>query len=140
MSQHVEGRLKASIPDAFRGEPVLFAYLYGSHARGDTHPRSDVDVAVYLDPSVPATAHLGQALAIAGQVERSAGIGPVEVLVLNSAPLPVVGRVIEERVVIYSRDEPARVEFESVRHRQFLDFEIHARPLAEALLRRVARS
>lgn len=27
---------------------VIFAYLYGSYARGKTHPFSDVDIAVYL--------------------------------------------------------------------------------------------
>ena len=28
---------------------ILEAYLFGSHARGDAHRRSDVDVAVYID-------------------------------------------------------------------------------------------
>lgn len=28
---------------------VLLAYLYGSYARGNSHRRSDIDIAVYLD-------------------------------------------------------------------------------------------
>jgi uncharacterized protein YutE (UPF0331/DUF86 family) len=43
---------------AFAGEPVVFGYLFGSEATGKTHPRSDVDVAVYLEASVPRDRYL----------------------------------------------------------------------------------
>jgi len=62
----------------------------------------------------------------------------VEVVVLNDAPLPLMGRAVKERTVIYSRDEPARVAFESLTIREFLDSEIHARPLDERFLRDIA--
>lgn len=51
-------------------------------------------------------------------------------------PPPLVGRVLQRRVVIYSRDEPARVRFESRRLRGFLDFQIRAEPLDRAVLER----
>lgn len=39
--------------EVFDGSPVLFVYLHGPQITGCTHPRSDVDVAVYLDESTP---------------------------------------------------------------------------------------
>jgi predicted nucleotidyltransferase len=36
--------------NTFFGEsPVLFAYLYGSYAVHQTHPFSDLDIAVYIE-------------------------------------------------------------------------------------------
>src|SRR5919106_662417 len=46
-------RLREAASQAFEGEPVIFAYLFGSQATGKTHARSDVDVAVYVEDSVP---------------------------------------------------------------------------------------
>jgi hypothetical protein len=65
-------------------------------------------------------------------------VSGVEVLVLNGAPLPIRGRVVRQRVVIYSRDEPARVAFESRTLREFFDFQIHAAPMDEQMLRETA--
>jgi predicted nucleotidyltransferase len=45
--------LRESARAVFEAEPVLFAYLYGSRVTGRTHRFSDVDVAVYLEESVP---------------------------------------------------------------------------------------
>lgn len=131
-------RLRESTPAALDEEPVLFAYLFGSHATGAAHPRSDVDVAVMLEDSVPKEERLETSLRLARRLAEASGLGEIEVVVLNAAPLPLVGRAISTREVIYSRNEPARVEFESRRHREFLDFQIHAEPLARALLRRAA--
>jgi predicted nucleotidyltransferase len=47
-------RLKAAAAAVLHDAPVRFAYLYGSVARGDAHPGSDVDVAVMFERSVPA--------------------------------------------------------------------------------------
>ena len=103
---------------------MIFAYLFGSHASGRPHRFSDVDVAVLLDESVTQHDCLDCSLALAGLLSDGADIGNVEVLVLNDAPLRLVGRVIQQRRVLYSCDELARVYFESLKLRQFLDFEL----------------
>lgn len=62
----------------------------------------------------------------------------VDLVLLDQAPLPLVGRALQSRIVIYSRDEPARVRFESRRLREFLDFQIKAEPLDRLLLAQIA--
>jgi hypothetical protein len=53
--------------------------------------------------------HLELRLRLAAAVEREAGFGPVEVVVLDDAAIGLAGRVITGGVVVYSRDGPARV-------------------------------
>src|SRR5918996_6061684 len=137
MAEDVFRRLREAASRALEGEPVVFAYLFGSQAKGKTHPRSDVDVAVYVEDSGPQDRYLDLRLKLPAGLER-ARVGNVEVLVLNEAPLPLKGRVVRERKILYSRDEAARVRFETRTLDDFLDFEIHARPLAQALLRATA--
>jgi hypothetical protein len=87
---------------------------------------------------MPADAVLDLRLRLGADLERRAGVGEIDLVILNDLPLRVRGRAIRERVVIYSRDEALRVRFESLTMREFLDFEIHAEPLDRALLGRIA--
>jgi len=41
------------LDEVFERHGVMLAYLYGSQARGDAGPLSDVDVAVLFIPDVP---------------------------------------------------------------------------------------
>ncbi|HWB71136.1 MAG TPA: nucleotidyltransferase domain-containing protein [Egibacteraceae bacterium] len=132
--QQLRDAAAAALSDA----PVRFLYLFGSAATGRARPDSDVDIAVYLDPSLPRERYLDVSLDLAHRLETATRLGPVDVLALNDAPLPLAGRVLRERVVVYSRDEPLRVRFESLKLREFLDFQIHAQPLDLALLRAMA--
>lgn len=131
-------RLREAAPRSFDGTPVVFAYLFGSVAAGRAGPASDVDVAVYVEPELPQERRLDLSLELAGRLSETSGVGGIEVLVLNDAPLPIRGRAVRERAVLYSRDEPARVAYESLTLGEFFDFQIHARPLDERMLRDIA--
>jgi hypothetical protein len=100
---------------------VLFAYLFGSHSTGRAGPLSDVDIAVYLDDSVDA---LDTRLTLIDVVSRHLGSDRVDVVVLNSAPIALAGRVVESRRVILDRDPFARHRYESSIIRQFGDFRL----------------
>jgi len=116
--------------------PVVFAYLYGSHAQGGARPDSDVDVAVLLDPGVTAPESLASRAADA--LTTRSRVGGIEVTVLNDAPIRFLGRVLRSRVVLYSRDEPARVEFESRIGRMADDVEVWAAETDRELLTAIA--
>ena len=42
-----------AIADYFKTQPVLKAWIFGSFARGEETPQSDVDILVVLDPNSP---------------------------------------------------------------------------------------
>ena len=44
-------KIQQTIADYFKTQPVLKAWLFGSFARGEETPLSDVDILVILDPS-----------------------------------------------------------------------------------------
>jgi len=131
-------RLREGARSELAESPVVVAYLFGSVATGRSRPGSDVDVAVVLEPSVPPERFLELSLELARRLATASGVGGIEVVVLNGAPLPLAGRALSERVVLYSRDEPSRVRFEGKVLKEFLDFQIHAAPLDRDLLRATA--
>ena len=130
-------RLKDAAERVLPEAPVLFAYVFGSVARGESTRHSDIDVAVYVDPATRRDA-LDLSFDIADRLEEAARAGDIEVVILNDVPLRLAGRAIQERIVVYSRDECARVAYESLTLREFLDFEMHARSLDEQFLRDLA--
>ena len=100
---------------------VIFAYVFGGAAVGDLTPLSDVDVAVYVAESAdPVEARLD----VVGAVTSHLGTDEVDVVVLNTAPTALVGRILGTRRVILDREPFRRHRFESLRLREFLDFRI----------------
>jgi predicted nucleotidyltransferase len=129
-------QLRAAASVASADLPVAFAYLYGSRADGRPRTDSDIDIGVVAaDPTFPAdrlAARCSDALSAAS------GLGGIETTVLDDAPLRFHGRVLRHRVVIFSRDEPRRVRFESLIGRMADDVEIWAAPLDRDLLAAIA--
>ena len=92
-------------------------------------PRSDIDVAIHVAPRAD-----GQAvrLTVARAAARQLATDAVDVVLLNTAPLSLSGRVLGSRRVILEREPYARHLYESLTLRNFHDFRIREhRILAE---------
>jgi uncharacterized protein YutE (UPF0331/DUF86 family)/predicted nucleotidyltransferase len=86
------------------------AYLFGSVARGEARPDSDVDVAVLLEAGVPLTL---EALPTALEGDLTEVLeGPVQVVPLDGAPPDLVRRVLRDGRLVLDRDKSRRVAFE----------------------------
>jgi predicted nucleotidyltransferase len=82
---------------------VLEAYVFGSVARGDGRPHSDLDVAVYVDPSSPTPA-FGHAAELGAELMRALGRSDVDLVVLNQATPLLYHRVLRDGERVLSRD------------------------------------
>ena len=100
---------------------VVFAYLFGGAGTGALQPLSDVDVAVYVDEGVDL---LDTRLEVIGTVTSHLGTDEVDLVVLNTAPTALVGRILQTRQVLLDREPFRRHRFESQALREFLDFRI----------------
>lgn len=100
---------------------IQFAYLFGSASAGAMTPRSDIDVAIHVVPH--ADGHAVR-LAVARAAARQLATDAVDVVLLNTAPLSLSGRVIGSRRLILERDPHARHAYESLTLRKFHDFRI----------------
>lgn len=103
---------------------VLFLYLFGSAATGALTPRSDVDLALFVAPG--ADAHAAR-LAVARVAARVLGTDAIDVVLLNTAPVAVAGRVLGSRRVLLDRAPFARHRYESSTARLFQDFRVRER-------------
>ena len=128
--------LRTAAADVLPDFPVVFAYLYGSRTGDRGRPDSDVDVGIALGQTVDDPDRI--ASRVADALTAHSRVGGLEVTVLDGAPIRFLGRVLRSRVVLYSRDEPARVEFESRVGRMADDVEVWAAPLDRELLAAIA--
>jgi predicted nucleotidyltransferase len=102
-----------ALPDA------VAIYVYGSIARGDEGPGSDVDVAVLLPPQRRIDDPLGLMSAIAARVGRD-----VDVVDLRGASDTLRGEVLREGRTVFAADADAVLDWEAsamsryARHRE----------------------
>ena len=109
-------------PDIFSRNQILFAYLYGSYATELVHPFSDLDIGIYIE-NVPANKHLELELSISLDIDIYMGSDVVsEVRIINKLPLVMIGEIITEGILIYSRNEVVRVDFETAIRSAYFDF------------------
>jgi len=88
---------------------VLVAYLFGSRVEGRAAPQSDYDIAVL------ARAKLAPArrFELASELGRLLNARPVDLIVLNDAPVELSYAVVAAGRCVYAREVAARVEFEA---------------------------
>lgn len=126
-------QLKACLPAILAARPVALAYLYGSAAQGIATPLSDVDIALVADDrALVSLERWDVELGIEVAVEGACGIDNTDVRIINDAPLAIRGAVAMQGVLLYSRDEQARVEFETKTRDEYFDYQPIARQLREA--------
>jgi predicted nucleotidyltransferase len=128
-----QDKLKATLAE----EPVEVAYLFGSQARGDAGPLSDVDVAVLVANTVPAEARLSLRLRLMRQLARLFDVERADVDILNDAPLLLQHRVLRDGRVLFSRDERVRMDYEVRALARYLDFRYFEQAYNEALIDRI---
>ncbi len=107
---------------------ISFAYLFGSQASGRTSKLSDIDVAIFLNCNPDGK----KRLEILGDVIDAVKSNRVDLVILNSAPLPLKSRVIKSGHLLVDNDPFARHVFESYTVRSYIDFSRYEK----AILRR----
>ena len=88
---------------------IVFSYFHGSFLK-DT-PFSDVDVAVFIDEKIKKEDYLSVEIDIEQGLNNIIKKYPVEVRVLNSAPLSFRYGVIKEGDLIFTKDEELADDF-----------------------------
>ena len=108
--------------DVFRDTQVLFAYLYGSYAVDQAHPFSDLDIGIYV-PRLSQREKLDLEMMLALEIDKKLKQGPAsDVRIINSLPLAVAGKIITEGLLIYCRDDDARIDYETIIRSAYFDF------------------
>jgi hypothetical protein len=99
----------------------MFAYLFGSIAKGKRQPLSDVDIAVYLKQGANV---VECKLEILGKLIDILQTDEIDLVVLNAANLPLVINVLKSKKIIVDKEPYIRHIFESLAMRKYFDFSI----------------
>lgn len=100
--------LSGQLREALSAFPnIKLAVLFGSHARGTAHRRSDVDIGVLLDPYDPGG--FWEIDLAAGEVVG----GPVDLVDLFKAPALLRFEVTRDGELVFERDEHSWVDFKA---------------------------
>ena len=119
-------------------ERIVLAYLFGSQARRRIGPTSDYDVAFLVDGAVTHNERYRWAHELSQlPVCPSGRLGgqPVDLVILNTAPVELRYNVIAEGRRVYEQDVAARVEFEANTLSLYGDMRPMLRQQREAILR-----
>ena len=98
---------------------IIFAYLFGGLVTGKQRPLSDVDIAVYLDVYYDKAE---AKLEIIGMLSDALKTDEIDLVILNDAPISLVGRILKKKRVLADKQPFLRHNFESLALREFFDF------------------
>jgi len=110
--------IEEEVTRALRRAGAAFAFLHGSRVSGGERPDSDLDVAAWWGGDAPPS----------WEVELPSG---VDLLVLDSAPLELAGRVALHGRLLFDDDPPARVHWQARTRLVYLDEEERQRRVDE---------
>jgi uncharacterized protein len=113
-------QLEALIGAKLGADPnVAAVYLFGSHARGTSRDDSDVDLGVLYRNPPPATL-LGQPFELQTELSSELGV-PVDVVVMNTAPVDLVHRILRDGRILLEADRSRRIAFEVKARNDYFD-------------------
>ena len=123
MLRRIDKVSKKAVKEAIRAvfkkhEEILFAYLHGSFVKKDAF--RDIDVAIYLE-RMPASV-LEYELQMETDLMEALRKYIIDVRVLNGAPLSFKYNVIKDGIVLLSKDDDKRADFEEKTIILYLDF------------------
>lgn len=92
---------------------VRFVYLFGSQAKNNTGKLSDIDIAVYLDEELNDDERFALRLELINKVCEIVKTDKIDLIILNGSPLLLSFNVVHDGLILYSKDEIKRVQFEA---------------------------
>ncbi|RLI63267.1 MAG: nucleotidyltransferase domain-containing protein [Candidatus Asgardarchaeum californiense] len=117
MNEHSKNKIINNVKKILlNDENVIFAYIFGSYARGETHRFSDIDIAVFLkEYSIDKEFELLDKLSPAIPIE-------IDLIILNNAPPLLRHKVLSEGILLFCKDDDVHYKFMSNTLIEALDF------------------
>ncbi|WP_292655802.1 nucleotidyltransferase domain-containing protein [Nitratifractor sp.] len=114
---------------------IDFALLFGSSAKGSTHPMSDIDIALYLREPMS----LLEEGALIAELE-SVSDRPVDLVLLNDLPQEqpkLAFSILQNHKILFQRHPEKYIEFKEQTYRHYFDQAPMFHLFDEAFIRRI---
>jgi len=128
--------MRDALRRVLEGEPdVAYALLFGSAVRGTAHARSDADIAVELRAG--AARDVRSLGGLAARLESAVG-RPIDLVLLDEAPVSLAYRISRDGDLLLERDHAALVARQARALLDYLDWKPVEDRCAEGILRAAA--
>ncbi|MBT9174247.1 MAG: hypothetical protein DDT21_02659 [Syntrophomonadaceae bacterium] len=117
---------------------ILAVYLFGSFAKNKTTKDSDVDMGILLKDNVSSERKLDIRLNLMAEIE-SIFNRKCEVIILQDAPLLLLYQIFRCRNIIYEKKHLARINFESLKRREYFDFKFYQERHSQIFRKRLVK-
>jgi len=111
--------LREKLSPLFTKSRVILAYLFGSQAKGEIGPMSDIDIAVLWNKDEKEK--LKKSLLLQSRIKERLRAECIEVGPLNDQALSFCYQVIKDGICIFGKEKD-RVEYETFILNEYLDF------------------
>lgn len=125
---------KKQIAKIFKKQRVVFAYLFGSQAKGKPGPLSDIDIAVYFEKGISGDKRFDLRLKLIGDLMDLFKTNEIDVVPLNDTPYLLENRIIKEGKLIYSQDEKKRIFYETKAFMKYFDWDYFEKKFTQRIL------
>jgi predicted nucleotidyltransferase len=113
---------KAIIEILNKKSDIVFAYIFGSKAKGYANEMSDWDIAVYFKEHSKRDSHWPEFI-LEAELSRTIG-APVQVIVLNKPLDPVFGfEIVKDSILLLDKRPNVRIDFENRILRHYHDWQ-----------------
>ncbi len=105
-----------------QGNLILFAYLFGSKARGTDSDRSDIDIAVYINPKYENQFFdIKTDLYLA--ISRKLKTNGIDIVILNQCRnIMLMDQIIASGKLLHQTDQDTRLQYEQQTFHKAFDF------------------
>lgn len=81
-------------------ESIIFAYIFGSYAKGNVREDSDIDIAIYLKDSIGTYAYLDMKMELSEALKRE-----VDLVILNDSTPLLKYEIYKKNILLFTHDE-----------------------------------
>lgn len=114
---------KKAIASLCKGQKVWLVYIFGSQAKNQTGPLSDIDVAVYFDPSLSSPQRFQKRLYLITELGDIFKTKNIDVISLNDAPPLLEYQIVKEGKMIYFLSPAKGLIYEAQAMSRYLDWQ-----------------
>ena len=140
MVESLNRQQKLAVAEYLAGMPeTAIAFIFGSYARGQARPDSDVDIAVLLADHVGVDEYLRARLRLMDGISRLLERDDVDLVILNEAPLALAYRVLQDGEILFCRERALYVQYRVRTLNFYFDFAPFLERYEEAFLHHVSQ-
>lgn len=117
---------------------VIAVYLFGSIVKNEQNFQSDIDIAIYIDPSYLNIKDVSEIkIEYEIKIVETLHTDNFDLVLLNSAPIILSYKIIAEGIVIVSSKKDLLADIESLIIRKYLDFKYYSEEYDRCLRKRI---